>query len=47
MSYADIIVGGWLAMLKETLQEWDQVCEWQGGRWKRLHEALEQWAEVK
>lgn len=47
MSYADIIVGGWLAMLRTTLPEWEQVCEWQGGRWKRLHEALDQWADVK
>jgi glutathione S-transferase len=47
MSYADIIVGGWLAMLKTTFPEWEQLCEWQGGRWKRLHEALDQWAELK
>lgn len=47
MSYADIIVGGWLAMLKTTLPEWEQLCEWQGGRWKRLREALDQWADLK
>jgi len=47
ISYADIIVGGWLAWLKETLPEWDQLCKWQGGRWKRLHEALDQWADLK
>ena len=47
MSYADIIVGGWLALLKTTLPEWEQLCEWQGGRWKRLHEALDQWADLK
>lgn len=47
LSYADIIVGGWLGMLKESMPEWDQVCEWQGGRWKRLHEALAPYAELK
>lgn len=47
VSYADIIVGGWLAMFKTTLPEWEQICEWQGGRWKRLHQALAPWAEVK
>ncbi|KAF1989296.1 glutathione S-transferas-like protein [Aulographum hederae CBS 113979] len=49
MSYAEIIVGGWLGFLKRTLkkEEWGRVCEWQGGRWKKLDEALEQWAEVK
>lgn len=47
MSYADVIVGGWLQFIKATLPEWGQICEWQGGRWKRLHEALEQWAEQK
>ena len=47
LSYADIIVGGWLAWLKETLPEWEQLCKWQGGRWNRLHEALNQWADLK
>ncbi|KAH9867879.1 hypothetical protein IAQ61_007183 [Plenodomus lingam] len=47
VSYADMVVGGWLGMLKETLPEWGRVCEWQGGRWKRLHEALAPWAEIK
>ncbi|KAF2852608.1 hypothetical protein T440DRAFT_488154 [Plenodomus tracheiphilus IPT5] len=47
ITYADIIVGGWLAMLMETLPEWDQVCKWQGGHWKRLHEALAPWAGQK
>ncbi|EFQ87644.1 hypothetical protein CFE70_004639 [Pyrenophora teres f. teres 0-1] len=47
MTYADAIVGGWLQFMKATVQEWGQICEWQGGRWKRLHEALEQWAEQR
>ncbi|KAH7337352.1 glutathione S-transferase-like protein [Pyrenochaeta sp. MPI-SDFR-AT-0127] len=47
MSYADIVVGAWLSMIKMTLPEWDQLCEWQGGRWKRLIDALSPWAEVK
>jgi glutathione S-transferase len=47
MTYADIIVGGWLSMLKVTLAEFYQIYEWQGGRWKRLHQALDQWAEIK
>lgn len=47
MTYADVIVGAWLQFMRVTLPEWEQICEWQGGRWKRLHEALQQWAEQK
>lgn len=47
VGYADFIVGGWLGMLSVTLPEWGQLCEWQGGRWGRLHEALRPWAEQK
>lgn len=47
MSYADVIVGAWLSMMKETLREWEELCGWQGGRWKRLHESLAPWSEIK
>ncbi|KAL1854393.1 hypothetical protein Daus18300_011492 [Diaporthe australafricana] len=41
-TYADLIVGGWLWMLKETLPEWDMVRGWQDGLWGRLHDGLTQ-----
>jgi hypothetical protein len=49
MDYADIVVGGWLGMMKECLGEgeWEMLCNWQGGRWGRLHESLEMWAEIR
>jgi glutathione S-transferase len=49
MSYADLIVGGWLAMMKECLieEEWERLCQWSGGRWGRLHKAMERWADMK
>jgi len=46
-SYADLVVGGWLAMLSVTLPEWGDVCAWQEGRWGKLHEALAPWAEIQ
>lgn len=45
LTYADVIVGGWLQFVKATLPEWDRICTWQGGRWKRLVDALEPWAK--
>ncbi|ROV89698.1 hypothetical protein VMCG_10361 [Cytospora schulzeri] len=42
--YADLIVGGWLRLYKETLPEWHAVQGWQGGIWGRLHKALERYA---
>ncbi|KAA8621492.1 Gst Glutathione S-transferase [Pyrenophora tritici-repentis] len=47
MTYADVIVGAWLQLVRATAQEWGQMCEWQDGRWKKLHEALEQWSEQR
>jgi glutathione S-transferase len=47
MTYADVIVGGWLAYMKETLKEWDDFKTWQDGHWGRLHGALEKYAEIK
>ena len=46
-SYADLIVGGWLAFLKVTLKEWEDVQMWHDGLWGKLHLALEKHAEVK
>jgi glutathione S-transferase len=39
--YADIIVGGWLMFLSQTLPEWDEVRTWHGGLWGKLHDSLE------
>ena len=44
--YADLIVGGWLQMMRNCLPEWKELRAWHGGLWGRLHDALEQWAEV-
>lgn len=48
-SYADLIVGGWLRMMRVTLpeSEWEEVRSWHGGVFGRLHDALEVYAEVK
>ena len=44
--YADLIVGGWLQMMRNCLPEWEQLRGWHGGLWGRLHDALEEWTEV-
>ena len=46
-SYADLIVGGWLAFLKVTLKEWEDLQMWHDGLWKKLYLALEKYAESK
>ncbi|PLB55924.1 hypothetical protein P170DRAFT_343784 [Aspergillus steynii IBT 23096] len=48
-SYADMIVGGWLRMMRVTLPqtEWDELASWHGGLFGQLHDALEIYAEVK
>lgn len=48
-SYADLIVGAWLRMLRVTLpeSEWEELRSWHGGLFGRLHDALEVYAEVK
>jgi glutathione S-transferase len=48
-SYADMIVDGWLRMMRATLPEgeWEEVRSWHGGLFGRLHDALEVYAEVK
>lgn len=38
--YADIIVGGWLMMLSETMPEWKEVRTWHDGLWGKLHDSL-------
>ncbi|ODM23387.1 hypothetical protein SI65_00976 [Aspergillus cristatus] len=49
VSYADLIVGGWLRMMRGTLpgNEWEEARGWHGGVFGRLHDALEEYAEVK
>lgn len=44
--YADLIVGGWLQMMRNCLPEWEELKGWQGGLWGGLYDALEEWAEV-
>ncbi|KAL8966485.1 MAG: hypothetical protein Q9183_003355 [Haloplaca sp. 2 TL-2023] len=44
--YADLIVGGWLQMMRNCLPEWEELRGWHGGLWGRLHEALEGWAQA-
>ncbi|CAG7918036.1 unnamed protein product [Penicillium olsonii] len=48
LSYADIIVGGWLRMANRTLpaEEWEQLKGWHGGVFGKLHDALEVYATV-
>ncbi|GJJ68305.1 hypothetical protein EMPS_00651 [Entomortierella parvispora] len=48
-SYADLIVGGWLRMMKVTLpeNEWEEVSSWHGGLFGRLYDGLEKFMEVK
>jgi len=48
-SYADLIVGGWLRVMRATLpeNEWEEARGWHGGIFGRLHDSLEKYAEVK
>lgn len=48
-SYADVIVGGWLRMMRATLpeSEWEEVRSWHEGLFGQLHDALEVYAEMK
>lgn len=44
--YADLIVGGWLQMMRNCLPEWKELRGWHKGLWGRLHDALEEWSDV-
>ncbi|KAK2601764.1 hypothetical protein QQS21_004648 [Conoideocrella luteorostrata] len=48
-SYADLIVGGWLRMMRMTLpeSEWNEARGWHGGIFGKLYDALDKYAEVK
>ncbi|KAI0906776.1 hypothetical protein F4823DRAFT_605627 [Ustulina deusta] len=39
--YADIIIGGWLMLLSQTVAEWEEIRTWHGGVLGKLHDALE------
>ncbi|KAH4004402.1 hypothetical protein HBH70_064400 [Parastagonospora nodorum] len=43
-NYADLIVGGWLNMLSETMpeDEWKDFRTWHGGVFAKLHDALQE-----
>lgn len=47
--YADLIVGGWLRMMRAALpgSEWEELRSWHDGIFGQLHDALEVYAEVK
>ncbi|KAK2867962.1 hypothetical protein FQN49_003296 [Arthroderma sp. PD_2] len=47
-SYADFIVGGWLRMCRGALpgEEWEALKGWHSGLFGRLHEALEEFAQM-
>ena len=44
--YADLILGGWLQMMRTCLPEWEELRAWHGDLWGKLFDALEEWAEV-
>lgn len=48
-SYADFIVGAWLKNMEASMkpEDWERVGSFQGGHWRRLVAALNQWAEIK
>lgn len=43
--YADLIVGGWLAMMSVVLPEWEQLRGWHNGLFGQLHDALSKYAQ--
>ncbi|KAJ4393151.1 hypothetical protein N0V93_002358 [Gnomoniopsis smithogilvyi] len=43
--YADLIVGGWLAMMSVVLPEWEQLRGWHDGLFGQLHDALQKYAQ--
>lgn len=45
--YADLIVGAWLAYLKVTVKEWEDIRTWHDGLWGKIHQALEKYAEIR
>lgn len=46
LMYADLIVGGWLQMMKEVLPEWEGLRGWHGGLWGTVHDALSKYAQA-
>lgn len=48
-TYADLIVGGWLRMLRVTLppNDWEDVRSWHDGLFGKLFDALEVYATVQ
>lgn len=49
LTYADIIIGGWLRMMSVTLleNEWEDMKKWHGGAFGKLHDALQQYAGIE
>ncbi|KAJ8083027.1 hypothetical protein PM082_008890 [Marasmius tenuissimus] len=45
-TYADLVVGGWMVMLRKTLREWDDLKTWHDGLWGRIDSELEKFAQV-
>ncbi|KAJ5183377.1 hypothetical protein N7492_000993 [Penicillium capsulatum] len=48
-TYADLIVGGWLRMMRAALpaSEFEEIKSWHNGTFGKLHDALEVYAQVK
>jgi len=44
-TFADLEVVGWLKSLQHSMQaqEWDEICQWNGGRWKKMVDRLEKY----
>ncbi|KAJ7251940.1 hypothetical protein C8J57DRAFT_1451541 [Mycena rebaudengoi] len=47
ISYADMIIGGWLQMLKASLEEWKEVPTWHNSRCERFIQALDKYTGIK
>ncbi|KAK1221766.1 hypothetical protein PQX77_015422 [Marasmius sp. AFHP31] len=45
-TYADLIAGGWLAMMKFTFKEWEDMKTWHDGLWARIDSELEKFAQT-
>jgi glutathione S-transferase len=48
-TYADMIIGGWLSMMKTCMrsEEWQKLEKWHDSLWGNLYNALQKYAEVK
>ena len=45
-TYSDLMVGGWLAMMKIALREWEDMKTWNDGLWGTIDAELERFSRV-